>query len=177
MVDPRRFDLLTQSLASSRTRRGLLGGLAALFAGVRSASGQDDCPAGQTRNKTGDCNCPAGTDSCPDVCYNLKSDPGHCGSCNNTCLRGEICTKGKCRCPSGWEICNGACVNPRGYQADESNCGFCGNECLDNEGCFDGSCKVCLRTTQTCVPGVDLCCGGSECLQFSDCETPGGFCC
>ena len=162
MVDPRRFDLLTQSLASSRTRRGLLGRLAALVAGVRSASAQDDCPAG--------------TDSCPDGCYNLKSDSGHCGSCNNTCLRGEIRTKGKCRCLSGWEICDGACVNPRGYQADESNCGFCGNECPDNKGCFDGSCKVCLRTTQTCVPGVDLCCG-SDCFQYSDCETPGGFCC
>ncbi len=84
-VDSRRFDALTRSLAAPTTRRGLLGSLAALVAGVRAASAQSDCPPGQTRNRKGDCNCPAGTDVCPDTCFNLKKDLANSGRCGRSC--------------------------------------------------------------------------------------------
>lgn len=96
-MDPRRFDSFTQSLATAKTRRGLLGGIVALVAGVRAASAQDGCPPGQTRNRKGECRCPSGTDACPDGCFDTKSDPNNCGACGNQCSFGAECRKGECR--------------------------------------------------------------------------------
>ena len=100
-MEPRDFDTLTRALAAAKSRRGLLGGLAALFAGVRATAAQDGCPPGQTRNRKGDCSCPAGTDACPDGCFNRKKDPNNCGRCGAQCLPGATCVKGECRCPAG----------------------------------------------------------------------------
>lgn len=100
-MDQRRFDAVARSLAAPRTRRGLLGSLAALVVGVRAGAAQDGCPPGQTKNKKGQCNCPAGTTPCPDGCYNTKNNPSNCGACGNACLPGQICQKGECRCPGG----------------------------------------------------------------------------
>ncbi len=103
-MDHGRFDSFTRALARPKTRRGLLGGLAALAVGARASSAQSDCPIpGQTRNRKGDCTCPAGQgDVCPEVgCTNRRSDPSNCGACGNACEFGEVCRKGECRCPSG----------------------------------------------------------------------------
>ena len=185
-MDPCRFDALTQSLAAAKTRRGLLAGIGALLASARVASAQPPCPAGQIRNKKGDCNCPAGTDACPDGCYNRKSDPYNCGSCGNVCLSGEVCQKGECRCPAGVVCCPqgttncfGSCVDPA---SDSNNCGSCGNFCSGSQVCSGGSCQ----STGTCVPLYQacdfssVCCGfdgGGPCLAWSDCPIGTPFCC
>lgn len=39
--------------------------------------------------------CPAGSTLCPDnSCYDLTSDPNHCGSCTGTCSSDQTCTGG-----------------------------------------------------------------------------------
>jgi len=103
-MDHRRFDTLTQSLATAKTRRGVLAGLGALLFGWRGASAQSDCPIpGQTRNRKGECNCPAGRrDVCPGIgCTSRRTDPSNCGSCGNVCFPIEACQKGECRCTCG----------------------------------------------------------------------------
>jgi hypothetical protein len=99
-VDQRRFDSLTKSLAAPKTRRGLLGGLAALVVGARAASATvSPCPVpGQTLNRKGQCVCPAGTAPCPGIgCVDTRRDTDNCGACGNVCPFGEVCQKGECR--------------------------------------------------------------------------------
>jgi len=45
--------------------------------------------------------CPtlAGMQCCDGACYDLQSDPSHCGSCNRTCSAGRVCIDGACRLP------------------------------------------------------------------------------
>ena len=100
-MDQRRFDTLTQSLATATTRRGVLAGLGAFLLGSRAASAQPACPPGQTPNRKGDCSCPPGTNACPNGCYNRRSDPNNCGFCGNVCFSNEVCQKGECRCNCG----------------------------------------------------------------------------
>ena len=39
--------------------------------------------------------------SCPDgTCDDLTNDPLHCGSCDNPCNAGEVCTDSTCSCPT-----------------------------------------------------------------------------
>jgi hypothetical protein len=134
-VDSGRFDSLTRSLAAAKTRRGLLGGLAALVAGARATSAQDGCPLpGQTRNTKGQCNCPAGTDPCPTGCFNKKTDPGNCGRCGTACPPGAACVKGECRCPAG------GCTTTTTTTAAPT-CAAEREPCLVNGDCCLGCCQ------------------------------------
>ena len=115
-MEPRSFDALTRSLASSKSRRGLLAGIGALVLGARGASATvSPCPyPGQTLNKKGDCSCPAGLgDICPGIgCTNRKKDPSNCGSCGTVCSADATCVKGECTCPAGG--CASTTCNPGG---------------------------------------------------------------
>ena len=157
-MESRRFDALTRSLAASKTRRGLLGGLAALIAGVRAASAQTSCPPGQVANSKGDCSCPAGTDPCPDGCFNKKTDFNNCGRCGFVCGEGQICQKGECKCPRGASCCppgqvlgpSGVCVAPTSClpQGGTPNCG---PDCCDS--------TLCCSNIAIAGPGICTCCG------------------
>ena len=179
-MEPRRFDRLAQSLATARTRRGLLGGIVAFAASVRAASATLDCPPGQSRNRKGECRCPPGTDACPGGCFDKLHDLDNCGSCGNLCPSGATCTKGTCRCPYGTEVCRDQCTDPALYQYDSFNCGGCGNECNSDEFCQNGSCVfqgTCVGFQQPCEPGVDVCCNSSFCNTWGDCQGGAAYCC
>jgi hypothetical protein len=45
-------------------------------------------------------NCTAGQTSCMDGCYNLATDPKHCGTCTNSCPKGLLCEDSTCRAPA-----------------------------------------------------------------------------
>jgi uncharacterized protein YndB with AHSA1/START domain len=123
----------------AKTRRGFIGGMAALVAGVRAAglAGQASatvapCPIpGQTLNRKGECHCPPGeNDVCPGVgCVSTRSDPNNCGDCGNVCDFGEVCRKGECRCPSG-QTC-GFCL---GQYCPCETSGDCGEGFFCNGG-------------------------------------------
>lgn len=103
-MDDRRFDELTRRLAQGVSRRAAVKvGVAALLAGfgLRGHTAAQQCPPGQTANRKGDCSCPAGTDACPNGCFDRKRDANNCGDCGNVCRPGEVCRKGECRCPAG----------------------------------------------------------------------------
>lgn len=52
-----------------------------------------------------DDNCPSGQKHCSGNCRNLKTDPNHCGKCNNKCALGLDCVDGHC------EYCGTNCTN------------------------------------------------------------------
>ena len=177
-MDPRTFDSFARSLAEPKTRRGLLGGIVAIAVGVRAAgqpgpaSAQEECPLGQTRNRKDECRCPAGTDACPDGCYNLRRDPDHCGSCDQSCGDAGICVKGECRCAPDADICPSGCTD---VGSDPNNCGSCENVCEPLDPCSVALCIdwVC-RSESTCAPGTFCGFGGvsNQCGPATD-ECPG----
>lgn len=40
--------------------------------------------------------CRSGYTECGQACFDLQNDPNHCGSCDNRCASGEICSAGMC---------------------------------------------------------------------------------
>lgn len=173
-MDAHRFDALTRSLSSARTRRGVLTGLAGLVVGVRrvgrAGAAPTPCPPGQKADKKGVCRCPAGTDPCPTGCFALKRDVKHCGGCGIACRPGEICQKGVCRCPrdatccpAGQVPCAGACLTPDQLLTDANNCGVCGGVCGPDQACVNG----------VCVPACDGPVFGEECTTVNECCTGG----
>jgi hypothetical protein len=72
--------------------RSLLSALT-LFAGsalflLASASGCGDSLVGLS--------CRTGYTQCGQACFDLQSDPMHCGSCDNRCASDELCSAGEC---------------------------------------------------------------------------------
>jgi hypothetical protein len=163
-MDSSRFDALTRSLAAATTRRGVLAGFGLLVFGVRRGAAQPDCLPGQSRNRKGECSCPAGTDACPDGCFNLRRDLLNCGECGQTCIGGE-CRKGECRCPSGLVLCNGVCRTLESFLDDPENCGSCGFSCDDGNAC----------TVDTCAGGIcqyaNLSCDDNDACTHDFCDT------
>lgn len=75
---------------------------------------------------------------CDDQCFDLDTDPNHCGDCVTACGPGELCGDGECvlDCPMGQKECGGSCVDTA---TDENHCGGCGIVCGMCETC-DGAC-------------------------------------
>ena len=179
-MDPRSFDTLARSLAHPQSRRGLFGAALALAAGAyarQPADAQFTCAPGQSPNKKGDCSCPAGTDACPDGCFNLNKDIANCGECGQGCF-GGICKKGECRCPAGSIMCDGVCLSRQDLSDYVLTCGACGIVCPSGLLCSNGACE--------CPPGLEDCngacvstgsdpnnCGacGTSCDDGNDCTT------
>lgn len=94
----------------------------------------DACGACATCDGSGRCvGCAAGLDCCGNGCFDLQSDPDHCGACGRACGPGETCQEGVrgfvCDgdfCPAATEICdNGSC------QACDV-CATCGHQTIQD---------------------------------------------
>lgn len=108
----------------------------------------------------GDCNGLA-ADGCE---VDLRSDPAHCGACNNACVypnASATCADGVCRlgaCAAGMGNCNGNLAD--GCETDLTShvehCGSCGNACVR------------AGTVASCVGGT---CGRFMCAEgYGDCN-------
>jgi hypothetical protein len=83
--------------------------------------------------------CIPGNSICNGACYNLNSDPTHCGSCGIACAVGASCTSGVCgSCPVGQTNCSNVC---RDLQTDPNSCGTCGHACVVGHQCVSGVCN------------------------------------
>src|SRR5262249_9026317 len=86
-------------------------------------SGITHTPFRSLQNDQGVCRliCPGGLTACGDTCTHLGTDPLHCGSCDNACASGSVCSAGACAvsCQSGRTNCTGSCVD---LQTDDANC-------------------------------------------------------
>jgi hypothetical protein len=104
------------------------------------------CPATETCDVHGECQCPPGLTSCSGKCVDLQTDLANCSSCGNACPGEKICQGGLCVCPFSCEppkvpndTCQ-ECVCPPGQIA-------CGDECI----LIDATC--CPAGQIECVPG------------------------
>jgi hypothetical protein len=125
------------------------------------AGGKAICVAGACQ-----ADCPSGLTLCGNVCVNLKTDPGHCGSCATACTGAPVggtatCTNGSCKkaCSSGLDLCDNACVN---LDTDQNHCGSCSTACIPGSGgCKKGNC--CAQWGTSCG-GTVSCCPGTSCM-------------
>ena len=161
-MDGNRFDSLTRTFSTSRSRRGVLKGLGAATLGAVGLGRLSMDEADAAPCKSPHAKCGKGKDK---VCVDLSSDPGNCGGCGQSCPEGASCVDGGCveACSEGFDLCNGNCVD---LSNDATNCGGCGTTCPETGDCVSGVC--------TCPTGQVLCAGG--CVSTSNDHANCGGC-
>lgn len=121
---------------------------------------------------------------CGDLCaVDHRTDPLHCGCCDNPVPAGGACDDGKPTCPAGQVVCGGACVD---LASDPAHCGACdspvgaGLDCVGGQpGCLDddfGDYELCGDACVDILSDDDNCteCGASctfgSCTQYGLCQ-------
>ncbi len=106
-------------------------------------------------------NCTMGQSSCGGMCFDLQTDPNHCGGCTTTCLSGvETCTAGSCTstCTMGMTLCipdggttvdGGPTAHCANLMTDLPDCGACFNACPGGDTCVAGKCTSTLLGSGT----------------------------
>ncbi|MFT4040856.1 MAG: hypothetical protein QM692_21925 [Thermomicrobiales bacterium] len=178
-MDPSRFDSLARRLTGRLGRRTALhtvgAGLAALALkpapvstvdakGNKKKQKRKEKEKRICRNKFG----PGLGTFCRGVgCFDLQTDPAHCGGCNNACAAGQTCVNGSCTTPGCTPNCAGqACGAPNGC-GDICTVGSCpaGQTCSNDGVCVAGNCNPAC--------GYNLTCQGSTCVpQPNRCPAP-----
>lgn len=203
-MDPTRFDSLTRTLISwvgqrpSRRQalRLLSGGLVALALkpiseasakGNKNKQKKKDKQRKVCQNKFG----PGLGTFCQRMgCFDLLTDPAHCGGCFNVCAAGQTCAGGRCTGPS--TTCTPNCAG-KACGADNSCGSICttgscptGQTCRGDGACIGGGCNPACGYNTTCqnglcVPATTQCpapfvCsgGGGEAPGCGDVVGPGG---
>lgn len=132
--------------------------------------------------------CSTGQTCCAGMCFDLQTDPAHCGTCTHACQAGQTCCNGTCAnlendprhcgtcdtaCAAGQTCCFGQCAN---LQTDPDNCGVCEHACETGLFCCDGTCMHgCFSGGKWgCCPAGESCCGTVCCADGGCC---GDECC
>jgi hypothetical protein len=169
-MDGERFDFLARDVASTGTRRRMIGSIAGAtlaLLGFRGVQGRACSAPGVTCREGANC-------------------------CSGLCGPADARGRRHCICPPGQEACDGACVEPDAYNFDPLNCGSCGHRCprdtCNVAACNCGDCGFDPdpdRFGSTCDDGNpctenDLCrengsCAGTEidCPEPRACEESG----
>ncbi|MBZ5711592.1 hypothetical protein [Nannocystis pusilla] len=123
------------------------------------------CDPVRERCDGGECRCRDGLVRCGEACVDTRSDPRHCGECDNDCGDQGFCNNSKCveGCGDGRVACDGACVV---LASDPLHCDGCGNGCPGDEMCLAGDCRPyayageCLTCPcpDACLGDLEFCC-------------------
>ena len=161
-MDGTAFDLLARRLATQRSRRTLLGGLAVAFAGERLRRAA--MASAQTADSSGVAVCAEDADCSAD-------SPDPCTGA--TCVDGA-CTYFIAACAPGYTCCgNGSCCPDGGPTvcASDADC------VVPDDPCAGGSCDngTCVTFLVLCVEGT-TCCGNGACCPVTDACRDDGDC-
>jgi hypothetical protein len=123
--------------------------------GVDGEDGEDVPPA-----------CPEGMERCGDECFDLDTDPDHCGSCDTVCSPDRECTGGICVCREGLTECGETCVD---IASNPNHCGGCDRACEEGWVCSEGICSL------ECGEGLTNCDGAcldlmNDPMHCGDCD-------
>src|SRR2546422_65322 len=91
--------------------------------------------------------------ACGQVCADVTSAHGNCGSCGTACPSGQVCSNGVCSvsCQAGLTDCSGICAN---LMSDNGHCGACGTICPAGHVCSNGACALSCQTALTNCTGT-----------------------
>ncbi len=155
-------------------------------AGEICTGGTCSCAGGRACVGNETC-CGQGGSTAGGGCFDLATDPSHCGSCTKSCNGGNcvmgMCTMSNCGAPctngntcdptSGMCSCHGqaACTGTdtccsdgcQDLSSDPANCGACGRGIGPQQYCCSGtptdrSDSNCTGCGQSCTKGVTSCC-------------------
>ncbi|WAS89945.1 hypothetical protein [Nannocystis punicea] len=136
------------------------------------------CDPARERCDGGECRCRDGLVRCGEACVDTRSDPRHCGECDNDCGDQGVCNNSKCveGCGDGRVDCDGACVV---LAEDPLHCDACGSPCAGDQVCLAGDCRPyayageCLTCPcpSACTGDLDVCCdsaylGAAVCVDY-----------
>ena len=97
---------------------------------------------------------------------NLLTSNDHCGSKNNQCTNGRVCTNGNCLCPAGLTYCKTGDTTFACIDADNSN-QYCGcNQTSQGKNCISLGQVCSANTCVTQCPSTQVLCSG-ECYSIS----------
>ena len=144
-METERFDALARRLADPRSRRGVIGRVAAIALGAAGvAAATDDAAARPAICRPGGRYCTHGKQCCSRSCRTGKRVP--------------IASRNLCACESPLTLCGKAC---RDLDNDPSHCGACGaaidrdtHLCCEGEPVAIGN-DNCGACGNACEPGVD----------------------
>ena len=155
-MTPDRFDDLVRTLIPPRSRRSVLGLAAGLTAALGGA-GATVVDAKKKHHHKKKKKCKGGKKRCKKKCFDLQTDPEHCGSCSVACDTGEACDSGQCvtvqgTCQAGDDACLGVgdpfCFAANGDECicqtrlqGGTRCAYFGNastcdQCETDDDCF-----------------------------------------
>ncbi len=101
--------------------------------------------------------CADGLTCCSGACYDLLTDPDHCGACNRHCPTSEYtCCTGQGCCPAEHPVCCGP------------GCCDAGTTCCNDSFCCDAAHPVCCPTG-CCPSDYPVCCDGYCCPAGTYC--------
>lgn len=164
-MDAFHFDCLTRALATALSRRGLTQALGGLLLAGPFTIGRNiaDVEAKKKKRKKKK-KCKGGKKKCGRKCFDLQTDPAHCGSCRTVCDDGQACLAGACACPNAQTECGGFCCAAASC-IDDACCPTdrtCGTACCDaDEICGDPETATCVAGQGTCPTGADTCGSGN----------------
>ncbi len=168
-MDSPRFDALTRSLATAKTRRGLLGSLAALGAGLLGAQAAGaQVTQAQCGNKICGSNPGVCTNGC--VCCAYPNGNSRCRPPQDCTSPGAVATTTTTPAPCAGIVCgDGSCAS----LTDPTACGCARERCPVNEACVAGAC-VCAAMGSSAAPFT--CClpaPGGPSARCADGDDPG----
>jgi hypothetical protein len=145
-MDDYRFDDLARLVSKQATRRRLTRalGAAGLLAGPLLGTSLATPFTAEAKKK-----CKKGKKRCRGKCVNLRTNPDHCGRCNNACADGKICAGGFCLTP---------CDNPKICGAPPNSCATGGGVCVKV-----GGKNACVELQLDCLPFAVTSCAGDPC--------------
>lgn len=91
--------------------------------------------------------CPTGETCCLAGCFDLETNPQHCGACGFDCAQGLTCQGGQCGVPCGGDFCvasSEVCFNGACHTCDVAcESGPCSGTALQNKMSLGGTVYVC----------------------------------
>ncbi len=163
-MDDHRFDSVVKAIASSASRRGILGGGAAiLLAGTITS---DDALAKKKKHKhkhKKKNGCANGKQKCHGKCISKSK------CCKDKdCKNGGVCQGGACTCGTGTRLCGTVCI-PAANCCDSTDCVGANAGTCDSGTCVAGF-QVCTKPAD--APPVDTA-GTAEVTFVTGSESPG----
>ncbi|MBL9028521.1 MAG: hypothetical protein JNL21_40390 [Myxococcales bacterium] len=155
--------------------------------GTSSTTSTSTTTSGATTTGPG---CVAPEAECPgeEGCFEILSDPDHCGAGCEKCLPNGSCFDGFCGCSADQIECSNppGCYDP---SSSDDHCGDCNTACSPTEDCSEGHCcpsgeEYCVSPTPGCYPtqtDIQHCgsctnsCGSNEVCNGGQCECAGGL--
>jgi hypothetical protein len=172
-----RFDYLARSVATSGSRRRVLGALlGGVLGGLRlratradergtaiadASGGDDDLAAIVHRNDDTRCQPTSRDEACEDRCYRVVND-GCGGEIDCTCNGEKVCARQEGVCCQPEQVCN-----------EERVCCPPGETCGPGDACCPTE-RVCLLSNKCCAPGMFCTPGGGTCCTPEDTCIVGG---